>query len=58
MCWKQGVQRGPVIVGGNGEEALANQLSDPHGVGFDRHGHLYVADYSNHRVQRLSLLVE
>ena len=31
------------------------QLSDPHGVAFDSHNHLYVVDNGNHRVQKFDI---
>jgi hypothetical protein len=55
MRWEKGAKQGTVIVGGNGQGEQANQLSGPVGLFFDRHGHLYVADTGNHRVQRFSL---
>ncbi|CAF1314671.1 unnamed protein product, partial [Rotaria magnacalcarata] len=56
MRWTQGDKKqGTVIVGGNGEEARANQLNRPDGLSFDRHGNLYVADMNNNRVQRFSI---
>ncbi|CAF1670348.1 unnamed protein product, partial [Rotaria magnacalcarata] len=45
MRWTQGGNQGTVIVGGIGSGAAANQLSNPIGLSFDRHGNLYVADY-------------
>ncbi|CAF1618431.1 unnamed protein product [Rotaria magnacalcarata] len=56
MRWTQGdTKQGTVIVGGNGEGEEANQFFYPHGLSFDRHGNLYVADAGNHRVQRFSI---
>ncbi|CAM4846132.1 unnamed protein product, partial [Rotaria magnacalcarata] len=56
MRWTQGDNKqGTVIVGGNGYGAGPNQLSFPFGLSFDRHGNLYVANWSDHRVQRFSI---
>ncbi|CAF3474009.1 unnamed protein product, partial [Rotaria socialis] len=56
MRWTQGDKKqGTVIVGGNGEGAGANQFYYPHGLSFDQHGNLYVADMRNFRVQRFSI---
>ncbi|CAF4427642.1 unnamed protein product, partial [Rotaria magnacalcarata] len=55
MRWTQGAKQGTVIVGGNGQGAGVNQLNDPVGLSFDRHGNLYVADALNNRVQRFSI---
>ncbi|CAF1125624.1 unnamed protein product [Rotaria magnacalcarata] len=56
MRWTQGDKKqGTVIVGRNGSGEGANQLNDPVGLSFDRHGNLYVAEYGNHRVQRFSI---
>ena len=38
--------------GGPGEKA---QLSDPHSIGFDRHGDLYIADVKNHRIRKVNM---
>ncbi|CAF1612625.1 unnamed protein product [Rotaria magnacalcarata] len=55
MRWTRGDKKqGTVIVGGNGQGAGANQLTNPIGLSFDRHGNLYVANYGNDRVQRFS----
>ncbi|CAF2105136.1 unnamed protein product, partial [Rotaria magnacalcarata] len=53
--WTQGATQGPVIAGGNGAGAGANQFDYPIGLSFDRHGNLYVVDQSNDRVQRFSI---
>ncbi|CAF3756331.1 unnamed protein product, partial [Rotaria socialis] len=57
MRWSQGDKKKqrPVIVGGNGPGAGANQFSSPFGLSFDRQGNLYVVDMGNHRVQRFSI---
>ncbi|MFO7695517.1 MAG: hypothetical protein R6V57_20715 [Vicinamibacterales bacterium] len=38
---------------GDGLAATATQLNGPVAVAFDQFGHLYVADYNNHRVRRV-----
>ncbi|CAF3806299.1 unnamed protein product, partial [Rotaria socialis] len=56
MRWTRGDKtQGTVIVGGNGSGKAANQFSSPVGLSFDRQGNLYVADFTNHRVQRFSI---
>lgn len=40
--------------GDNGPATKA-QLSEPHSLGFDRHGNLYIADVRNHRVRKVDL---
>ncbi|CAF4894205.1 unnamed protein product [Rotaria socialis] len=56
MRWAQGDKKqGSVVVGGNGEGKVENQLQHPIGLSFDRHGNLYVVDAGNHRVQRFSI---
>jgi len=51
MRWSKGATQGNVIVGGNGQGGQLNQLSWPAGLSLDLQGNLYVADFSNHRVQ-------
>ena len=58
MRWEKGVKQGAVVVGGKRGGSEADQLCGADGVFFDRYGHLYVTDYGNKRVQRLSLIVE
>jgi hypothetical protein len=55
MRWSKGATQGSVIVGGNGKGSQSNQLNEPVGLSFDRHGNLYVVDYGNHRVQKVIL---
>jgi len=40
-------------IGGEGNEP--GQFNLPHGLAFDRHGHLYVCDARNSRIQKLAL---
>ena len=40
---------------GDGGPASQAQLSDPHSIGFDRAGDLYVADVRNNRVRKIDL---
>jgi sugar lactone lactonase YvrE len=54
-CNNEMTAQGNVVVGGNGRGQQANQLSNPEGLSFDRHGNLHVADYHNHRIQRFSI---
>ena len=56
MRWSKGdTRQGSVIVGGNGVGGQSNQLDGPVGLSFDRHGHLYVVDWGNQRVQKFRL---
>ena len=55
MRWVKGATEGSVIVGGNGRGGQSNQLNEPFGLSFDRHGNLYVVDYGNHRVQKFNI---
>ncbi len=45
-------QTGTTVAGGNGAGSGANQFSFPHSVALDAAGNIYVADRSNHRVQK------
>jgi DNA-binding beta-propeller fold protein YncE len=38
---------------GDGGPATAAQLNDPHSIGFDRAGDLYIADVKNHRIRKV-----
>jgi streptogramin lyase len=40
---------------GDGGKATSAQLSEPHSLGFDRKGDLYIADVRNHRVRKVDL---
>ena len=40
--------------GGDGGSALTAQLNSPHGIALDATGNLYIADYSNNRVRRIT----
>ena len=55
MRWPKEATQGSVIVGGNGRGGQSNQLNNPIGLSFDRHGNLYVVDYGNHRVQKFNI---
>ena len=55
MRWPKEATQGSVIVGGNGEGGQSNQLDDPIGLSFDRHGNLYVVDNGNQRVQKFNI---
>jgi sugar lactone lactonase YvrE len=41
--------------GGDGGSALTAQLNSPHGIALDATGNLYIADYSNHRVRKITV---
>jgi hypothetical protein len=55
MRWVKGATQGSIIVGGNGRGVQSNQLNDPIGLSFDRHGILYVVDWGNARVQKFNI---
>ncbi|CAF1281162.1 unnamed protein product, partial [Adineta steineri] len=57
MRWCEGKKEGEIIVGGNGEGKQSNQLNRPHGLSFDDEGNLYVADFSNHRIQKYEIIL-
>jgi streptogramin lyase len=40
---------------GDGGPAIRAQLKQPHSLGFDRRGDLYIADVSNHRVRKVDM---
>jgi streptogramin lyase len=40
---------------GDGGPATAAQLSDPHSIGFDRAGDLYICDVRNHRIRKIAM---
>lgn len=40
---------------GDGGPATAAQLNDPHSIGFDRAGDLYIADVKNHRIRKVAM---
>ncbi|CAF1361382.1 unnamed protein product, partial [Adineta steineri] len=52
MGWCEGKEEGEIVVGENGGGSQSNQLYGPSGLSFDDEGNLYVADYSNHRIQK------
>jgi sugar lactone lactonase YvrE len=39
---------------GNGGPAMSAQLRAPRGIAFDRNGNLYIADYGNRRIRKVS----
>ena len=43
---------GTTVAGGRGNGNATNQLSNPMGVYVDASGNIYVADFSNHRIQK------
>ena len=47
-------QTGTTVAGGNGSGSAANQLHFPNGVYVDGSGTVFVADQSNHRIQKFS----
>ncbi|CAF1337357.1 unnamed protein product [Adineta steineri] len=49
-----GKEEGEIVVGGNGRGNQSNQLNGPRGLSFDDEGNLYVADWSNHRIEKYS----
>jgi hypothetical protein len=55
MSWPKGATQGSVFAGGNGNGDKPNQLLFPNGLACNRHGHLYVADMGNRRVQRFKI---
>src|SRR4051812_16612781 len=44
---------GPAGFSGDGGPATKAQLNEPHSIGFDRNGDLYIADVKNHRVRKV-----
>ncbi|HWA10489.1 MAG TPA: hypothetical protein VG838_13665 [Opitutaceae bacterium] len=40
---------------GDGGPATAAQLNDPHSIGFDRAGDLYIADVKNNRIRKVAM---
>jgi streptogramin lyase len=40
---------------GDGGPASKAQLSDPHSIGFDRKGDLYICDVKNHRIRKVDM---
>ena len=41
--------------GGDGGPATAAQFNEPHSIGFDRAGDLYICDIKNHRVRKVDM---
>ena len=54
MCWPLGSNEGRVVVGGGGSD----QLGGPKGLSFDHEHNLYVADWTNNRIQRFEVKKE
>jgi len=54
LKYPPGSSVGTTVAGNNGQGNAANQLNNPVGVFIVGNNYLYVADYSNHRVQRFS----
>ena len=54
ICWEEETRHETVIVGGCEKDANTNQLAGREGLSFDFHGHLFVADWINHRLQCFS----
>ncbi|CAF1128364.1 unnamed protein product [Adineta ricciae] len=51
--WRKDAKEGIVVVaGGNDHESILGQLYNPGGLVVDDYDHIYVADYSNHRIMR------
>ncbi|CAF1291110.1 unnamed protein product [Adineta steineri] len=46
------------VVGCDGGGSQSNQLTSPFSFGFDRSGNMFVADYSNHRIQKFQYFEE
>ncbi|CAF4189199.1 unnamed protein product, partial [Adineta steineri] len=58
MRWHEGKEEGEIVVGGNSKEGnQSNQLNGPLGISFDDERNLYVADCSNHRIQKFEIIV-
>lgn len=53
LKWNSVRNQWTTVAGGNGLGAEANQLDSPGGIAIDNDGNLFVADYNNHRIQRL-----
>jgi sugar lactone lactonase YvrE len=45
---------GSVIVNGDGQQATSASLNTPHGIAVDAAGNLFIADYFDHRVRKVS----
>ncbi len=54
MRWREGEKEGTIVLGGNTGKK-SNQLNCPSGLSFDRQGNLYVADYTNNRIQKFEI---
>ncbi len=45
---------GTAAYGGDGGPATLSQVNDPHGVATDAAGNVYISDYENHRIRKIS----
>ncbi|CAF1349449.1 unnamed protein product [Adineta steineri] len=50
--WKQGDNKGELVVGGNGKGNQSNQLTCPASLSFDNEENRYVVDNGNDRIQK------
>ena len=57
MRWCEEKEEGEIVVGGNGDGNQLNQLNFPRSLSFDDEGNLYVADYSNDRIQKFEVIL-
>ncbi|UJR34665.1 hypothetical protein I4U23_027442 [Adineta vaga] len=56
MKWLKNARNGTLVVGITGlTGVIPSRLNNPYGVQFDKNGNLYVADYTNDRVQRFMI---
>ena len=46
---------GKYLRGFGGQGAKPGQFYAPHGIALDSHGHLYVVDAYNHRIQKFAV---
>jgi sugar lactone lactonase YvrE len=54
MRWVPGAEMGEVVAGGHGEGSRLDQLNSPCALCTDPNGDLFIADYGNNRVLRVS----
>ena len=56
MKWVKNARNGTLVVGVTGlTGTTSSRLNNPYGIRFDGSGNLYVADYTNNRVQRFAI---